>query len=428
MRPSRHCNPLFVLPIVFMLGVPVFAQDQPPTIRPDEEIFRPMVLPDRIVLTWAGDPATTQAVTWRTNTSVKSGTAEIMIADPGTITKGRSKSVTASTAELVTKLWPANYHSATFKNLQPDTVYAYRVGEGGRMSEWLQFRTAKDQPAPFSFIYFGDAQGGLRVLWPRVLRAAFMAAPDARMMAFSGDLVEDGTTERYWGEFFGAGEWLFGMIPIVPTAGNHDYRGAALTTHWRSQFTLPENGPQGLEEYAYYTDFQGMRIISLNTMAKVQEQTAWLDRVLSDNPNRWTVLLFHYTMFPTIKDRDNGGLRKEWKPVFDKYMVDLVLTGHDHTYARSGLENATVYVNSVGGSKMYELVKNPWMKRAAEDTQLFQVIKIDGDKLTFETHTATGSLYDAFELQKQAGMPNKFTDKCPTNVPERTKPRNPQSP
>ena len=87
-----------------------------------------------------------------------------------------------------------------------------------------------------------------------------------------------------------------------------------------------------------------MRIVSLNSnerrsksYADKEAQAAWLDRVLTDNPNRWTVVTFHHPVFSPAKDRDNPDLRRLWQPVFDKHKVDLVLQGHDHTYARSGL-------------------------------------------------------------------------------------------
>ena len=38
-------------------------------------------MPDRIVLTWMGDPATSQAVTWRTNADILTPVAEIAEAD-----------------------------------------------------------------------------------------------------------------------------------------------------------------------------------------------------------------------------------------------------------------------------------------------------------------------------------------------------------
>jgi hypothetical protein len=64
---------------------------------------------------------------------------------------------------------------------------------------------------------------------------------------------------------------------------------------------------------------------------------------------------------------------------------------------------------------MYNLERAPWMQRAAEDTQLFQVIRIDGKKLRYEARTARGTLYDAFTLTKSKGKPNKLqNDKLTT--------------
>ncbi len=62
------------------------------------------------------------------------------------------------------------------------------------------------------------------------------------------------------------------MVPSLPTPGNHEYRAIPevdgenatrrLSVQWRPQFTLPENGPEGLEETVYYMDYQDARIIS----------------------------------------------------------------------------------------------------------------------------------------------------------------------
>jgi hypothetical protein len=122
--------------------------------------------------------------------------------------------------------------------------------------------------------------------------------------------------------------------------------------------------------------------------------------------------------------------------------VDLVLQGHDHTYARGRAnpygENVveginrrdytgTVYVVSVSGGKMYNLEPTGWdafeevdQERGAENTQLFQVITIDGNTLSYESYTATGELYDAFDLKKSSdGKPNRFIERKGEAIPER---------
>ena len=97
---------------------------------------------------------------------------------------------------------------------------------------------------------------------------------------------------------FAAGEWINAMIPQVPSPGNHEYyaikmpdgrKKRMITPHWRAQFTLPENGPSGLKETAYYIDYQGARIISLNSNEQQDKQADWLNRILQDNPGTWTV-------------------------------------------------------------------------------------------------------------------------------------------
>jgi len=118
-----------------------------------------------------------------------------------------------------------------------------------------------------------------------------------------------------------------------------------------------------------------------------------------------------------------------WKPILDEFKVDLVLSGHDHTYARTGdvdsvdLKNipegyeqaydpeiGTVHVVSVSGPKMYKITKGDYAKRSAEDTQLYQIIDIDNNNLRYRAFMATGQLYDEFTLEKRPGQPNLLVE------------------
>ena len=59
------------------------------------------------------------------------------------------------------------------------------------------------------------------------------------------------------------------------------------------------------------------------------------------------------------------------------------------------------------------------MRRVAEDTQLYQVIEVDGDELAYRAYMATGELYDAFNLIKGENGVNKLQEKMPRNSRER---------
>ncbi|MCS6776754.1 MAG: metallophosphoesterase family protein [Chloroherpetonaceae bacterium] len=398
----------------------------------EAEVHRPTPIPDRIILTWQDDPAHTQSVTWRTDTSVKEAMAQIAAATPDGNKQGSNvRHVVAETTPFTSDLGNAHYHTAHFTGLEPETLYAYRVGDGVHWSEWFHFRTASDRPKPFRFIYLGDAQNSIKSLWSRVIRRACTAVPDARFIIHAGDLVNRANRDAEWGEWFQGGGWANAMIPSIAVPGNHEYENRRISRHWQTQFAQPKNGVPGLEESSFYLDYQGVRIIGLNSNEKQVEQKAWLETVLQNNPNRWTIVTFHHPIFSSARGRDNAELRRLWKPLFDAYRVDLVLQGHDHTYARSHLNggatslespNGTVYIVSVGGPKMYNLEREPWMRRVAEDTQLYQVIQVDGDRLRYEAYTATGELYDAFELRKRADGPNRLIDRVPRRVPERLRP------
>ena len=490
---------------------------------------QPTPLPDRVVLTWEDDPATTQSVTWRTDTNTKKGLAHLAVAN----SNGRAlkpEVFEAKTELFKSDINEANYHSVTFRNLQPDTLYTYRVGDGVNWTEYYHFRTASDRARPFSFIYFGDAQNDVRTHWSRVFREAFRDAPRAAFTLHAGDLIDNNDWDSEWGDWHQGPDWVNGTIPVIATPGNHEYRridqgsrserfwatkdGAvievnmtgikaesgesgttyklsfvgpdgtstyleindggnivvaddavesitgftkeqllgssfyaaplydrqrepgvpAVTTHWRPQFTFPvQDVPdEAFKETVYFIDYQGVRFISLDSNKAPELQVPWFRRALENNPNRWTIVTFHHPVFSPGSDRDNPKIRELWKPLIDEFKVDLVLSGHDHTYARTGQvdtssltniptgyqqaydpEIGTVYVVSVSGPKMYSITKGNYAKRVAENTQLYQIIHVDDKNLEYKAYEATGDLYDTFTLQKRKGMPNLLIEALP---------------
>ena len=334
-----------------------------------------------------------------------------------------------------------NYHSVTFKDLEPNTVYGYRVGDGEIWSEWIQFKTAHKENAPFSFLYVGDAQNYILELWSRLIREGYRKAPDASFIIHAGDLINDAHDEHQWHEWFMAGGYIHRTLPSLMVPGNHEYNPFVqqdidesikrLSVQWNKQFTLPNNGVRGIQETNYYIDYQGVRFLALNSNMMIEEQAKWLEQVLQNNPNKWTIATFHHPIFSASTGRDNEELRTQWKPLFDKYGIDIVLQGHDHTYTRGRVQpyeqnllsgqnvkdaTGTVYVVSVSGGKMYR-VKPGWEQyealrdKVGRNKQLFQVLSVDGDVLSYKSYTATGELFDAFDIVKNNDGVNTFVER-----------------
>jgi len=376
--------------------------------------------PERIILNVTAQPATSQAVTWRTQAAVTTPQAQIVAAKAGADLAKGAVLVPAITDTVTIDGKTMYYHAALFDTLTPNTLYAYRVGDGTVWSEWNQFRTAEKGNVPFQFVYLGDPQNDIFSICSRVFRMAYQKAPLARFLLMAGDLVNNGESDSQWGELFDAFGWIARVTSIMPLSGNHEYSKPKtsgettryLTPLWRPQFNLPANGPQGLEETVYYVDCQNSRFIMLNGNEQLETQAEWLTKVLSDNPNRWTIVAIHQPIYSSGKDRDNVHLQKLFLPIFDHYGVDLVLQGHDHCYSRSYKLRAgkvvakksrgTVYVVSVSGPKIYTL--NPLyqslMAKMDSGKQLFQVISISKKRLSYEAWTASGELFDSFELRK----------------------------
>lgn len=406
-------------------------------IHLNERLLFPRREPDRVILNLNGDPGTTLAVNWRTDTTVREGFVEFALATAGPefverVTRRQAAKEYLVTRHLEEPRIPAHYFSATITGLSPAQKYVYRVGCEGAWSEWYQVQMPDLSKGRISFLYFGDAQNDLKSMWSRVIREAYKTIPDVDFMLHAGDLINRHDRDVDWGEWFYAGSFIHATVPSVMTPGNHEYgKGVILSPQWRPQFNLPTNGPKGLEETCYVVDYPFLKVISLDaeqideSVYYRRRQAQWLDSVLTHDPKKWTAVTFHYPVFSTKPNRDNRKLRDLFKPIFDKHRVDIVLQGHDHAYGRGMVNNiptgysvsdkvsGTMYVVSVSGPKMYDVSNDPWMDRKARNTQLFQIISIDGDVLSFQSFTADGILYDAFDLVKQQDKPNKLINRIP---------------
>ena len=404
--------------------------------------YAPTGFPDRIVVSPAEDAATGFSVAWRTSAAVKAPLFEVAVAGDSP-DMGAARQLSATTRALDAGNGLAHHHRADIEGLQADTLYAWRVQGDRTWSAWHHTRTAPVEGAPLTLLYFGDTQNKNVSLTTRVVREAMRHAPDARLALYAGDLVSggDGEDDNEWGEWFEANGALPTSMVVAPAAGNHEYfeefedtpqERRVLGAHWPLQFALPRNGAEQARATTYWFDYQDVRLVVVDGTSVLdldtgRAQAGWLDGVLASNPRRWSVVMTHQPFQSPRKDRDNQLLRRHLLPVIRKHNVDLVLQGHDHVYARgkAGGMPAPVFVVSVAGAKQYRLSDHArrTMKPVAEDTQLFQVLRFDGGRLRYEARTATGRLYDAFEIVEQEKGGKQRVERGEGRIGERNCPR-----
>lgn len=390
--------------------------------------------PDRIILTFYGNPSSQRAVTWRTDSTIEYAVAQISIAGKNSKFEINAKTYRAKTEELKIGDYHKNkdvivhYHSVIFENLIPETLYAYRVGNGKIWSEWIHFKTSSNDFKPTEFVYFGDAQNNILSHWSRVIRMAYQKAPNASFAIYAGDLVNYAHLDNEWAQWFKAGGFIHSQWTAIPVVGNHEFgkilreNEQKLSLQWRPQFTLPveKSLDEKLHETVYSINYQDILIIVLNSSEMLEQQTAYVEKKLMESDAKWKIITCHHSVFSPAPGRDFEYGRKFWKPLFDKFNVDLVLNGHDHTYARGHVpvksrlndENGnlqTMYITSVSGPKQYNIdkdqinnykVDNYTAEKTGENTQFFQVFQTRDNKLIYAAYTATGDLYDKVTIVK----------------------------
>ncbi|MDR3701453.1 MAG: metallophosphoesterase family protein [Candidatus Sulfopaludibacter sp.] len=391
--------------------------------------------PQRVILGWTGDPAHTQAITWRTDKRAETPQVQFAPASANPDFVSGAATVPAKAGSLdVGEGRTVGTYRANLQGLKPDTHYLYRAGDGKNWGEWFEFHTASDQPQKFRFLYVGDAQNDIKSRWSRVIRAAYAKAPNSAFIIHAGDLVASGYRDDLWGEWYDSMEFIAATIPSLAVVGNHELekpagtpKSLALPAIWKQEFAYPQNGPGLPENESYYFDYQGVRFLSLNVnlleneknfdanRPAIGQMVAWVDKALDNNPNRWTIVTQHQGMYSMAEKRNYVKMREMLLPTYEKYGVDLVLQGHDHLYARShkiaggkvvaGDARGIVYMISVSGPKMYEVTPTfePLMAKVIPHTQMFQTIDVDQNKLVLRAYSPESEQLDGFQLEKKGG-------------------------
>lgn len=387
-----------------------------PAERPE-----PAAVPFHITLSWTADSRTTQTVTWQTIEPV-----------PGKIrfapqrlpqSSGGEKTIAAAVRAVDTNRGIRYIHSATLTGLQPGVRYRYRVGGGAAWSESHSFTVAADH-TEFRFLVFGDSQSVRYDTWQRTLASAYQAYPDAAFMTIVGDLVDVGQDYGEWQAWFRAGKGVLAALPLMPLPGNHESYTPERTFSppqlFTGQFSLPLNGPEGMKEQAYSFDYGGVHFVMLDTQAGEQRQflpdllerqAVWLEADLTRSTAKWKIVFMHRPPYDNKSFRDNTAVRRAFTPLFDKHRIDLVISGHDHVYARTYplvngavASSGTVYTAAGrSGTKFYTTTAaNPLnaVFYNPGDEPNYLAVTVTANTIAVRAVKQSGGLIDAWQITK----------------------------
>ncbi len=246
-------------------------------------------------------------------------------------------------------------HEVLIDGLKPGTRYQYSVESAGQ-KESGQFATAPESGTPFSFVVFGDSRSNANA-HARVVERVRQEVPD--FMLGTGDIVNDGGSEADWAKLFEIEGDLLREGVLFPSLGNHDRQGRGKTaSNYRKYFSVPENSPDPERYYAFTYSSARFLILDSNAYSfALTDQTAWIEQQLQSARLNTEIEHIFVTMHhPPFSISLHGGqdeLREAWTPLFEKYQVSAVFSGHDHVYSRAKKNGVNYFVSGGGGAPLY---------------------------------------------------------------------------
>lgn len=348
----------------------------PVKVEPTEE---DMQLPTFITMT--GDDESSLKLRWFTKYSVTATDFEIVeksksFTGINTTGYGIEKSTSADTLRGygfdfgTFGLFPYDRdtvrHDISLSGLKKGTAYKYRIGDfkKGFVYEGA-FTTGSDD---FTFLYLTDAAGTAPYMYEQntlALNSAFKEFSNASFIINGGDSVYKDDNDDQWGWALNSSP-VYRSLPVMYVSGDKDVGTVEAV---KKHFVLPEAPAYSVSDYgAYYSfDRSNVHFIVINTNEANEDgslsdqQTKFIEADLKKNDKDFTVLVSHKSLFGSS---DNSVLRKQLNTLFSGADIDLILSGDDLLYARTGVvknnrkdSDADIIIRELGG-RTYQLYVN----------------------------------------------------------------------
>ena len=182
-------------------------------------------------------------------------------------------------------------------------------------------------------------------------------------------------------------------VRFYASLGNHDNQSNRLYK------------PFNMDGERYYTFVnKNVRFFVLDSDYLDPKQLAWLDGALKSSSDEWKICYFHHPLY------SNGGrhgsqldLRVLLEPLFVRYGVNVVFSGHDHIYERLKPQRGIQYFVSgaAGQVRKGDLRKSETTAAAFDQDQSFMLIEIAGSDLSFQAISRTGKTVDSGVLHRE---------------------------
>ncbi len=309
------------------------------------------------------------------------------------------------------------------ENLKPESLYKFRIVAGERATSWQNLRTAGD--GEFQMIIFSDSQCENYNVWQKTADTADENFPDAELVVVVGDLVDNGQADYQWRAWHFAATKILSERTFAPVMGNHECYGVdwfnALPTGYLKQFELPANDAKKFGGYFYSFDYGAAHFFILNTQFAeldalnpgLQDAQEYFFRRDAAQVNRpWKIVFMHKDIYDYAQDKFND-IAERFLDLFDELEIDLVFTGHLHTYrnrgkifARKKSARGTTYVlcGRSGDQKYVEppsAIDEVTYKNLRGEPENFIALNVSAAEIKLLARTVDGEILDSFTIRKE---------------------------
>lgn len=236
--------------------------------------------------------------------------------------------------------------------------------------------------------------------------------PNASVATVIGDLVDNGEAEYQWRAWRSAARKLLKDRIFLPVMGNHECYDHDwlnyIPTHFLQQFEFPDNGTD-FRGYFYSYDYFNVHFLIVNTQfyeledlvpGLFETQEEWLRNDKTDLP--WKVVLMHKDIYDYMQDKLDY-IGEKFMDLFDELNVDLVLTGHLHTYRRRKKfkEHKPLYILcGVSGDQRYTEPERSVDEVSMTALDNYIIMESTSKVLRLRCYDVDGTLIDDVTLNK----------------------------
>jgi len=188
---------------------------------------------------------------------------------------------------------------------------------------------------------------------------------------------------------------LDGGVIVQASLGNHDAR------EQRDYKPFHMNGQL---YYSFKAPAQSVRFFALESTYPVPEQIIWFEKELKNSSEDWKIAYFHHPLYSSAGTHGSEmDLRVVLEPLFVKYGVNVVFSGHDHVYERIKPQKGIYYFVSGSAGQLRKGNMDPSDQTAASYDQdlSFMAVEVAGAEMFFQTISRTGRTVDSGVIHRQ---------------------------